>query len=196
MSDWISNSGLCLPKLTHSELTSFLVLFILSLCDVVIVLFGFFSLSCWTGCCVSISAEYRGLVQGGRWDSHGKEIQQRPVWRYIEYLIGFAFWATRTDLLVITLQSSKNGIAIMLKNEADSRLLVWYVNSIIHCSGLIGSLFSLLQFLSSPITGALSDKYGRRPLLILTTVSIMPNLLIVYYISVDFRIKIFSEGTM
>ncbi|CAN9512897.1 unnamed protein product [Ophioblennius macclurei] len=41
--------------------------------------------------------------------------------------------------------------------------------------GLIGSLFSLLQFLSSPITGALSDKYGRRPLLILTTVGLMSS---------------------
>lgn len=37
--------------------------------------------------------------------------------------------------------------------------------------GLIGSLFSVLQFLASPVTGALSDHYGRRPLLLLTTVS-------------------------
>lgn len=37
--------------------------------------------------------------------------------------------------------------------------------------GLIGSLFSLLQFLASPVTGAMSDHYGRRPLLLLTTVS-------------------------
>ncbi|KAM8885398.1 major facilitator superfamily domain-containing protein 10 isoform 2-T2 [Spinachia spinachia] len=35
--------------------------------------------------------------------------------------------------------------------------------------GLIGSLFSLLQFLSSPVTGALSDRHGRRPMLLLTT---------------------------
>lgn len=40
-----------------------------------------------------------------------------------------------------------------------------------HLLGLIGSLFSLLQFLASPVTGALSDHYGRRPLLLLTTVS-------------------------
>uniref|UniRef100_H3DDQ4 Major facilitator superfamily domain-containing protein 10 n=2 Tax=Tetraodon nigroviridis TaxID=99883 RepID=H3DDQ4_TETNG len=39
--------------------------------------------------------------------------------------------------------------------------------------GLIGSLFSLLQFLASPVTGALSDHYGRRPLLLLTTVGLM-----------------------
>ncbi|XP_076006902.1 major facilitator superfamily domain-containing protein 10-like [Genypterus blacodes] len=41
--------------------------------------------------------------------------------------------------------------------------------------GLIGSLFSLLQFLCSPITGAVSDYYGRRPLLILTTVGLMSS---------------------
>uniref|UniRef100_A0A8C9Y6U0 Major facilitator superfamily domain containing 10 n=1 Tax=Sander lucioperca TaxID=283035 RepID=A0A8C9Y6U0_SANLU len=41
--------------------------------------------------------------------------------------------------------------------------------------GLIGSLFSLLQFLSSPVTGALSDHYGRRPLLILTTLGLMSS---------------------
>lgn len=39
--------------------------------------------------------------------------------------------------------------------------------------GLIGSLFSLLQFLASPITGALSDRYGRRPLLMVTTVGLV-----------------------
>ncbi|XP_052773121.1 major facilitator superfamily domain-containing protein 10-like [Mya arenaria] len=34
--------------------------------------------------------------------------------------------------------------------------------------GLIGSLFSLLQFIASPVIGAASDVYGRKPLLILT----------------------------
>ena len=41
-------------------------------------------------------------------------------------------------------------------------------------SGLIGSLFSLLQFLMSPLTGALSDRHGRRPMLLLTTVGSIP----------------------
>ncbi|KAL4623104.1 major facilitator superfamily domain-containing protein 10 [Arapaima gigas] len=47
--------------------------------------------------------------------------------------------------------------------------------SVFRFSGLIGSLFSLLQFLSSPLTGAASDYYGRRPLLMLTTVGIMAS---------------------
>ncbi|XP_056314733.1 major facilitator superfamily domain-containing protein 10 [Danio aesculapii] len=41
--------------------------------------------------------------------------------------------------------------------------------------GLIGSLYSLLQFLSSPVTGALSDDYGRKPLLLLTTIGLMAS---------------------
>ena len=36
--------------------------------------------------------------------------------------------------------------------------------------GLLGSLFSFLQFLSSPVIGRLSDKYGRRTTLLLTMV--------------------------
>ena len=38
--------------------------------------------------------------------------------------------------------------------------------------GLIGSLFSFLQFVASPMIGGLSDYYGRRPLLLLTAVGI------------------------
>jgi len=33
--------------------------------------------------------------------------------------------------------------------------------------GMIGSLFSLLQFISSTIIGAASDNFGRKPVLIL-----------------------------
>lgn len=35
--------------------------------------------------------------------------------------------------------------------------------------GLLGSLYSLLQFIASPIWGRLSDRHGRRPILLLTT---------------------------
>ncbi|KAK8379364.1 hypothetical protein O3P69_019338 [Scylla paramamosain] len=38
--------------------------------------------------------------------------------------------------------------------------------------GLLGSLFSLLQFLFSPITGALSDVYGRKPVFICTLIGV------------------------
>ncbi|XP_019641337.1 PREDICTED: major facilitator superfamily domain-containing protein 10-like [Branchiostoma belcheri] len=38
--------------------------------------------------------------------------------------------------------------------------------------GILGSLFSLLQFLSAPLIGALSDVYGRKPLMLLSAVGI------------------------
>ena len=41
-----------------------------------------------------------------------------------------------------------------------------------YISGLIGSLFSFLQFLASPVIGAASDVYGRRPLMILSMVTL------------------------
>ncbi|XP_005998244.1 major facilitator superfamily domain-containing protein 10 isoform X1 [Latimeria chalumnae] len=39
--------------------------------------------------------------------------------------------------------------------------------------GLIGSIFSLLQFVSSPLTGAASDYFGRRQLMIMTMVGLI-----------------------
>lgn len=38
--------------------------------------------------------------------------------------------------------------------------------------GFLGSIFSFLQYLSSPIMGGLSDRYGRRPLLLLSCLGI------------------------
>lgn len=37
--------------------------------------------------------------------------------------------------------------------------------------GVLGSMFSFLQFLASPIVGGLSDCYGRRPVLLVCLVS-------------------------
>lgn len=36
--------------------------------------------------------------------------------------------------------------------------------------GLIGSMFSFLQFLASPIVGGISDIYGRKPVILMCTV--------------------------
>lgn len=43
-------------------------------------------------------------------------------------------------------------------------------------SGLIGSAFSLLQFFSAPLTGAASDYLGRRPVMMLSLVSLWSQL--------------------
>jgi MFS family permease len=49
-------------------------------------------------------------------------------------------------------------------NPADN------VNSVLF-GGVIGSLFSFLQFLSSSFTGAVSDVYGRKNILLITLVN-------------------------
>nr|XP_014434823.1 major facilitator superfamily domain-containing protein 10 [Pelodiscus sinensis] len=41
--------------------------------------------------------------------------------------------------------------------------------------GLIGSIFSILQFFSSPLTGAASDCMGRRPIMLLTVVGLIAS---------------------
>uniref|UniRef100_A0A8D0L8U1 Major facilitator superfamily domain-containing protein 10 n=1 Tax=Sphenodon punctatus TaxID=8508 RepID=A0A8D0L8U1_SPHPU len=41
--------------------------------------------------------------------------------------------------------------------------------------GLIGSIFSILQFFSSPLTGAASDCFGRRPIMMLTAIGLIAS---------------------
>ncbi|XP_077572115.1 major facilitator superfamily domain-containing protein 10 isoform X2 [Stigmatopora nigra] len=75
-------------------------------------------------------------------------------------------YAHTEDGVYQTLQSSvdvfREALGIPMEKKYNSVLF----------GGLMGSIFSLLQFLTSPIIGALSDCYGRRPLLLLTTVGI------------------------
>lgn len=46
--------------------------------------------------------------------------------------------------------------------------------------GFLGSMFSFLQFLASPIIGSLSDYYGRKPILLLCTVSLFLFMYVMY----------------
>ncbi|KAL5286630.1 MFSD10 family protein [Megaselia abdita] len=58
--------------------------------------------------------------------------------------------------------------------------------------GFLGSLFSFLQFVVSPIVGGFSDVYGRKPLLILCTLGILSS----YYlwsISTNFTVFIIAR---
>ena len=65
-----------------------------------------------------------------------------------------------------------------LENDGDNRLLRLIFDPLssfqdptILFGGILGSLYSLLQFISSPLWGGISDKVGRRPVLILSTIS-------------------------
>lgn len=52
--------------------------------------------------------------------------------------------------------------------------------------GFLGSMFSFLQFVASPIMGALSDCYGRKPVLLFSLVSCM-SLLFISYVAILIR---------
>jgi len=58
--------------------------------------------------------------------------------------------------------------------------------------GLLGSIFSFLQFIASPIIGGLSDRFGRKPVLILTTVGISVSYLL-WVLSSNFAIFVLAR---
>lgn len=48
--------------------------------------------------------------------------------------------------------------------------------------GALGSMYSFLQFLTSPIVGSLSDAYGRKPLLLICLVRFLFNYYFILFI--------------
>lgn len=58
--------------------------------------------------------------------------------------------------------------------------------------GLIGSLFSFLQFLSTPIIGATSDVYGRRPLMLLCMVGVAASY-VLWMLSDNFTVFVIAR---
>lgn len=95
------------------------------------------------------------------------------LWTGSGRLLGF-LWKRNTTVSCLEVYwiNFKHQIYSTLRSNLYFRFcrLIGLIMLLFSPTGLIGSLFSLLQFLASPVTGALSDSYGRRPLLMLTTV--------------------------
>jgi len=72
-------------------------------------------------------------------------------------------------------QNDSSGLFAFLETKVEHfRLLVGApaeFNTVLF-GGLLGSLFSFLQFIASPIIGGLSDRFGRKPLLLASTLGI------------------------
>lgn len=49
--------------------------------------------------------------------------------------------------------------------------------------GLLGSMFSFLQFLASPVVGSISDVVGRKPVMIMCLVSFLRKTRIIYILN-------------
>lgn len=64
--------------------------------------------------------------------------------------------------------------------------------NIVLFGGLIGSLFSLLQFLVAPLIGSLSDVYGRRVMMIITMVGVIMSY-VLWAVSYSFPIFILAR---
>ena len=100
-----------------------------------------------------------------------------PIIIYFSTLLFAGQYFIYNTLNIIMFHCLQDSLYESLKNSVSSfRELVnapdtprW--NSVLF-GGLIGSLFSLLQFIASPVIGAASDVYGRKPLLLLTMVCI------------------------
>ena len=58
--------------------------------------------------------------------------------------------------------------------------------------GFLGSIFSFLQFLASPIIGGLSDRFGRKPLMVATAVGISFSYLL-WVMSSNFAIFVLAR---
>ena len=58
--------------------------------------------------------------------------------------------------------------------------------------GILGSLYSFLQFIFSPMVGSLSDRFGRRPILIISVFGVMCSY-IIWFFSGSFALLVLSR---
>ncbi|CAH1792101.1 unnamed protein product [Owenia fusiformis] len=127
-------------------------------------------------------------------DMNGKkdstQNSEKPSEGKMDKMIYVVFFGLLIDLLAFTMilpllpslldyygQDGKDGLYNSLKDSVHGfRQLVgapdiprW--NSVLF-GGILGSMFSLLQFVTSPVYGAASDVYGRKPVLLLNMLGI------------------------
>ncbi|XP_062494687.1 major facilitator superfamily domain-containing protein 10 isoform X3 [Pezoporus occidentalis] len=73
------------------------------------------------------------------------------------------------DGFYLSLQRGVDWFAVMAGIPPERKY-----NSVLF-GGLIGSIFSILQFFSSPLTGAMSDCLGRRPVILMTMIGLITS---------------------
>ncbi|XP_014750754.1 PREDICTED: major facilitator superfamily domain-containing protein 10 isoform X2 [Sturnus vulgaris] len=95
-------------------------------------------------------------------------------------LLGFALILPLFPSILDYYSQTEDGFYLSLQRGVD-----WFAamagipperkyNSVLF-GGLIGSIFSLLQFFSSPLTGAVSDHWGRRPVILMTVMGLIAS---------------------
>uniref|UniRef100_A0A8C2U6J5 Major facilitator superfamily domain containing 10 n=1 Tax=Coturnix japonica TaxID=93934 RepID=A0A8C2U6J5_COTJA len=79
------------------------------------------------------------------------------------------YYSQNEDGFYLSLQRGVDWFAAMVGMPSERKY-----NSVLF-GGLIGSMFSILQFFSSPLTGALSDCLGRRPVILMTAMGLIAS---------------------
>ncbi|NXA45707.1 MFS10 protein, partial [Nothocercus julius] len=79
------------------------------------------------------------------------------------------YYSKTEDGFYLSLQRSVDWFAVMVGMPPERKY-----NSVLF-GGLIGSVFSILQFFSSPLTGAMSDCLGRRPVILMTVMGLIAS---------------------
>jgi len=82
------------------------------------------------------------------------------------------------------LETKVDGFRVMVGAPAQFNTVLF--------GGFLGSVFSFLQYLASPIIGGLSDRYGRKPLLLMSTVGIALSYLL-WVFSSNFTIFVLAR---
>ncbi|NWX81807.1 MFS10 protein, partial [Nothoprocta pentlandii] len=79
------------------------------------------------------------------------------------------YYSKTEDGFYSSLQRSVDWFAVKVGMPPERKY-----NSVLF-GGLIGSIFSILQFFSSPLTGAVSDCLGRRPVILMTVMGLIAS---------------------
>ncbi|XP_042727185.1 major facilitator superfamily domain-containing protein 10 isoform X1 [Lagopus leucura] len=79
------------------------------------------------------------------------------------------YYSQTEDGFYLSLQRGVDWFAAMVGMPPERKY-----NSVLF-GGLIGSMFSILQFFSSPLTGAVSDCLGRRPVILMTAMGLITS---------------------
>ncbi|NWI13791.1 MFS10 protein, partial [Crypturellus soui] len=79
------------------------------------------------------------------------------------------YYSKTKDGFYLSLQRGVDWFAVMVGMPPERKY-----NSVLF-GGLIGSIFSILQFFSSPLTGAMSDCLGRRPVILVTVMGLIAS---------------------
>ncbi|XP_043918854.1 major facilitator superfamily domain-containing protein 10 [Protopterus annectens] len=93
-------------------------------------------------------------------------------------LLGFTLILPLFPSILDYYEKSDDGLYQSLQNTVDWFATILHIpnerkyNSVLF-GGLVGTIFSVLQFLTSPLTGAASDCFGRKPLMLATMVGLI-----------------------